>query len=104
MRFTFPGLRDKVNPGRQPGPTTAQGPASPHWTPLSRRTRGQTARFALLLNTRSSQRKYKHSINMRFTSMIAAVGLLSAGAFALEKPLDIQVEEAVQCSRKTKTG
>ncbi|KAK5172101.1 Peptidyl-prolyl cis-trans isomerase fpr2 [Saxophila tyrrhenica] len=41
---------------------------------------------------------------MRFSSVIAGVGLLLTGAAALDKPLDIQVEKAVECSRKTKTG
>ncbi|KAF2771023.1 FK506-binding protein 2 precursor [Teratosphaeria nubilosa] len=41
---------------------------------------------------------------MRFTSITAALALLWAGASALEKPLDIQVEKAVECSRKTKRG
>jgi hypothetical protein len=41
---------------------------------------------------------------MRFTSIVAGVGLLLTGAAALEKPLNIEVQKAVDCSRKTKEG
>ncbi|KAI7370841.1 FK506-binding protein [Hortaea werneckii] len=41
---------------------------------------------------------------MRFTSITAALSLLLAGVSALDTPLDIQVEHAVECSRKTKRG
>ena len=41
---------------------------------------------------------------MRFSAITAAVALFLGSASALDKPLDIQVEKAVECSRKTKTG
>lgn len=41
---------------------------------------------------------------MRFSSITAAFALLVASASALEKPLDIEVQKAVECSRKTKEG
>ena len=41
---------------------------------------------------------------MRFSSVTTAFALLLAGVSALDKPLDIQVTHAVDCSRKTKTG
>ncbi|KXL50855.1 hypothetical protein M433DRAFT_7785 [Acidomyces richmondensis BFW] len=41
---------------------------------------------------------------MRLTIFTTAFALLLAGTWALEKPLDIQVEHAVDCSRKTKKG
>ncbi|KAH9822915.1 FK506-binding protein 2 [Teratosphaeria destructans] len=41
---------------------------------------------------------------MRLTTITAALAMLWAGASALEKPLDIQVEKAVECSRKTQRG
>lgn len=41
---------------------------------------------------------------MRLSSITAAFALLFAGSYALEKPLDIEVQKAVECSRKTKTG
>lgn len=43
-------------------------------------------------------------IIMRLTSITAALSLLLAGVSALDTPLDIQVEHAVECSRKTKRG
>ncbi len=44
------------------------------------------------------------SIEMKFTSITAALTLLLAGASALEKPLDIEVQHSTECSRKTKRG
>jgi FK506-binding protein 2 len=41
---------------------------------------------------------------MRLTSFVSALALLFGAASALEKPLDIQVDKAVECSRKTKSG
>jgi len=41
---------------------------------------------------------------MRLTTITTAFALLLAGTSALEKPLDIQVEHAVDCTRKTKKG
>ena len=41
---------------------------------------------------------------MRFSNITAAFALFLAGVSALEKPLDIKVEHAVECSRKTKRG
>jgi FK506-binding protein 2 len=41
---------------------------------------------------------------MRLTSFVSALALLFSAASALEKPLDIQVDKAVECSRKTKSG
>merc|ERR1712070_161627 len=46
----------------------------------------------------------KIQIIMRLTSITAALSLLLAGVSALDTPLDIQVEHAVECSRKTKRG
>jgi len=42
--------------------------------------------------------------DMRISSITAACALLLAGASALEKPLDIQVEKSVECKRKTQRG
>lgn len=41
---------------------------------------------------------------MRFSSITAALALFFAGASALDKPLNIEVQKAVECSRKTKSG
>ncbi len=41
---------------------------------------------------------------MRFSSTMVSLGLLLTGVSALDKPLDIQIEKAVECSRKTVTG
>jgi FK506-binding protein 2 len=41
---------------------------------------------------------------MRLTSFVSALALLFSAASALEKPLDIQVDKAVECTRKTKSG
>ena len=41
---------------------------------------------------------------MRTSSILTGVTLLLAGASALEKPLDIEVTHAVECSKKTKAG
>ena len=41
---------------------------------------------------------------MRVTSIVAGFGLLLTGAYGLDKPLDIQIEKAVECSRKTVAG
>ncbi|GAB7332187.1 hypothetical protein MBLNU13_g04049t1 [Cladosporium sp. NU13] len=41
---------------------------------------------------------------MRVTSIISAFALLFSAASALDKPLDIQVTKAVECTRKTKSG
>ncbi|KAK5729154.1 Peptidyl-prolyl cis-trans isomerase fpr2 [Elasticomyces elasticus] len=41
---------------------------------------------------------------MRFSSVSAAITLLLAGASALDKPLDIQIESSTDCSRKTTRG
>ncbi|KAL1584043.1 hypothetical protein WHR41_08170 [Cladosporium halotolerans] len=41
---------------------------------------------------------------MRFSSFTAAAALFLSSVSALEKPLDIQVDKAVECSRKTKAG
>lgn len=41
---------------------------------------------------------------MKFTAVIAALGLLFAGASALDKPLDIDVLKANECTTKTKPG
>ncbi|KAK5130768.1 hypothetical protein LTR08_001658 [Meristemomyces frigidus] len=41
---------------------------------------------------------------MRFTNITAAIALLLAGVSALDKPLDIEVQHPVECSRKTKRG
>lgn len=44
------------------------------------------------------------SHTMRLTSIVSAFALLFSAASALEKPLDIQVTKAVECTRKTKSG
>ncbi|TKA68946.1 hypothetical protein B0A55_08237 [Friedmanniomyces simplex] len=41
---------------------------------------------------------------MRFSSVTAAITLLLAGAWALDKPLDIQVQHSTECSRKSARG
>lgn len=41
---------------------------------------------------------------MRFSTITAAVALFLGSVSALDKPLDIQTEKAVECNRKTKTG
>ncbi|TKA23275.1 FK506-binding protein 2 [Salinomyces thailandicus] len=41
---------------------------------------------------------------MRFSAFTTAFALLVAGASALDKPLDIQTEHSVECTRKTKRG
>lgn len=41
---------------------------------------------------------------MRFTGITAAIALLATAVSALDKPLDIQVDKAVECSRKTIAG
>jgi FK506-binding protein 2 len=41
---------------------------------------------------------------MRITSIVSALALLFSSVSALDKPLDIQVDKAVECSRKTKSG
>jgi len=45
-----------------------------------------------------------HPYTMRLTSIVSAFALLFSAASALEKPLDIQVDKAVECTRKTKSG
>jgi FK506-binding protein 2 len=45
-----------------------------------------------------------HIYTMRLTSLVSAFALLFSAASALEKPLDIQVDKAVECTRKTKSG
>lgn len=42
--------------------------------------------------------------NMRLTSIVSALALMFASVSALDKPLDIQVDKAVECTRKTKSG
>lgn len=42
--------------------------------------------------------------NMRFTSIVSAFALLFSAASALEKPLNIEVTKAVECTRKTESG
>lgn len=41
---------------------------------------------------------------MRVTSIVSAFALLFSAASALDKPLDIEVTKAVECTRKTKSG
>ncbi|KAM0702403.1 hypothetical protein Q7P35_011313 [Cladosporium inversicolor] len=41
---------------------------------------------------------------MRFTSIVSAFALLFSAASALEKPLNIEVTKAVECTRKTESG
>ncbi|KAM0717701.1 hypothetical protein Q7P37_007553 [Cladosporium fusiforme] len=41
---------------------------------------------------------------MRCSTITAAVALFLGSAAALDKPLDIQTEKAVECKRKTQTG
>lgn len=41
---------------------------------------------------------------MKLTAVTAALGLLFAGASALDKPLDIDVLKANECTTKTKPG
>jgi FK506-binding protein 2 len=41
---------------------------------------------------------------MRFSNIATAVALLLTGASALDKPLNIEVLHAVECSTKTKEG
>ncbi|CAD0093905.1 unnamed protein product [Aureobasidium mustum] len=41
---------------------------------------------------------------MKFTTLTSALALFAASASALDKPLDIQVDKAVECTRKTTAG
>lgn len=41
---------------------------------------------------------------MKFTTLTGALALFATAASALDKPLNIQVDKAVECSRKTKAG
>jgi FK506-binding protein 2 len=41
---------------------------------------------------------------MRITSFTSALALLLTSVTALDKPLDIQVTKAVECSRKAEKG
>jgi FK506-binding protein 2 len=41
---------------------------------------------------------------MRFSTIVASLTALVAGVSALDKPLDIKVEKAVDCTRKTVEG
>ncbi|KAG9623489.1 hypothetical protein KCU64_g20270, partial [Aureobasidium melanogenum] len=41
---------------------------------------------------------------MKFTTLTGALALFASAASALNKPLDIQVDKAVDCTRKTVTG
>ncbi|KAK4984113.1 Peptidyl-prolyl cis-trans isomerase fpr2 [Elasticomyces elasticus] len=41
---------------------------------------------------------------MRFSTFAAAIALLASTATALDKPLNIQVDTAVECDRRTKAG
>lgn len=41
---------------------------------------------------------------MKFLSLTGALALFTVAASALDKPLDIKVDTAVECTRKTKAG
>lgn len=41
---------------------------------------------------------------MKFTTLTGALALFATAVSALDKPLNIQVDKAVECSRKTKAG
>jgi FK506-binding protein 2 len=41
---------------------------------------------------------------MKFTTLTGALALYASAASALNKPLDIQVDKAVECTRKTVSG
>ena len=41
---------------------------------------------------------------MKFTTLTSALAIFAASASALDKPLDIQVDKAVECTRKTTAG
>lgn len=48
--------------------------------------------------------KDSKSKKMKFTTLTSALALFAASASALDKPLDIQVDKAVECTRKTTAG
>lgn len=41
---------------------------------------------------------------MKFTTLTSALALFATAASALDKPLDIKVDKAVECTRKTTAG
>jgi hypothetical protein len=43
-------------------------------------------------------------INMKFVTLTSALALFATAASALDKPLNIQVDTAVECTRKTQVG
>ena len=58
----------------------------------------------LYISPETATTSLQQHITMRFANITAAFALFLAGVSALEKPLDIKVEHAVECSRKTKRG
>ncbi|THV88731.1 hypothetical protein D6C78_02246 [Aureobasidium pullulans] len=43
-------------------------------------------------------------MTMKFATLTGALALFATAVSALDKPLNIQVDKAVECSRKTKAG
>lgn len=41
---------------------------------------------------------------MKFTTLTGALALFATAVSALDKPLDIKVDKAIECTRKTTTG
>jgi hypothetical protein len=41
---------------------------------------------------------------MKFATLTSAIALFATAASALDKPLDIKVTHAVECTRKTQAG
>jgi FK506-binding protein 2 len=41
---------------------------------------------------------------MKFVTLTSALALFATAASALDKPLNIQVDTAVECTRKTQVG
>jgi hypothetical protein len=56
-----------------------------------------------LLETPKTHTYHKSNI-MRITSFASALALFLGAVTALDKPLDIQVTKAVECSRKAQKG
>jgi len=46
----------------------------------------------------------KQKSKMKFVALTSALALFATAASALDKPLNIQVDTAVECTRKTQVG
>jgi hypothetical protein len=52
----------------------------------------------------SHHNRSKRKIKMKFVTLTSALALFATAASALDKPLNIQVDTAVECTRKTQVG